>query len=153
VVQDDGRGSSFAAPGEGSSSPVLGPWWARTTNRREGIRRDAKSPRRAAYPDHWGMVYTALSAAHPDPTRLVDTWPIILCAGRDVGECLRHAGSRKGGVLLVQRFGDSTDPHITYLRATTRWRGCMRISVCHTIFNNPWARSIYPRDSFLTRSG
>jgi hypothetical protein len=47
------------------------------------------------------MVYTALSATHPDPTRLVDTWPIILCAGHGVGEGLRHASSRKSRVLLI----------------------------------------------------
>jgi hypothetical protein len=37
-----------------------------------------------------------------------------------VGEGLRHANSRKSGVLLIQGLGDGTDSHITYERATTR---------------------------------
>ena len=46
VVQDDGRGSSSAAPGAGSSSPVLSPWWTHTANRRTPFSgpKDARRP-------------------------------------------------------------------------------------------------------------
>jgi hypothetical protein len=76
---------------------------------------------------------------------------VILCPRQGVGEGLRHASSRKGGVLLLQRVGYGADSHITYAHPTT-WCGCMRISVCHRLIQQPRSE-IYSRDGFLRHSG
>jgi hypothetical protein len=78
------------------------------------------------------------------------TWTVIPCTRHDVGEGLRHASSDESCVLLLQRLGDGADSHITYAHPTTRWCGCMRISVCHKGTEQP-RREFYSQDDFLFR--
>jgi hypothetical protein len=121
VVQDDGRGSSSAAPGEGSSSPVRGPWSPRTANRREGFGGTQDPPVELPHPDHWGMVippYWQHTPTQPDwwtPGRssFARTWCRRMSSSRPAAA---FSGSKDRRLDAPRRvvgdYGDSGQPPV-----------------------------------------